>query len=194
MNKKDVFLFDIIKKASKEKEHQWETFYKLIDKEISSAVPITFDGLAALDARDGDNFVITIERDTEFDFNPKIVLNGKKITLTIRGSGNLGSSVEDVTFPGGDKPLFKIGKGAVLILENIAIKTKSLIRMINGCVVQLNGGILVFKHSVIINECYMGGSNQHIFPDSPPSFTLGKTITGMYCDIVTGNGKSIVCN
>jgi len=63
--------------------------------------------------------------------------------------------------------------------------------MINGCVVQLNGGILVFKHSVIINECYMGGSNQNIF-NTPPNFTLGNTITGMYCDIVTGDGKSIV--
>ena len=194
MNKREVFLFDIIKRASKEKEYRWETLNKLIDKEISSAVPITFDGLAALDARDGDNFVITIERDTVFDSNPKIVLNGKKITLTIRGSGSLGSSVEDVTFPGGDKPLFKIGKGVVLILENIAIKTKSLIHMSDGCVVQLNGGILVFKHSVIINECYMGGSSQNIFSDASPSFTLGKTINGMYCDIVTGDNKSIVCN
>ena len=191
MNKKEVSLFDIIKKASKKKEHQWETLYKLIEEEISSAVPITFDSLAALNSSDKGNFVISIDRDTKFDFNPKIVLNGKKTTLTIKGSGNLGSSVEDVTFPGGKNPLFKIGEGAVLILENIAIRTKRLIRMINGCVVQLNGGILVFKHSVIINECYMGGSNQNIF-NTPPNFTPGERITGMYCDIVTGDSKSIV--
>ena len=190
--KKKVFLFDIIKRASREKEHRWDSLYKRIDEEISSAVPITFDDLAAIDSREGDNFVISIEQDTEFDLNPKVVLGGKKITLTIRGSGKSDRSVEDVTFPGGEKPLFKIGRGAVLILENIAIKTKSLIRMINGCVVQLNGGILVFKRSVIVNQCYAGGTIQRIFPDSPPCFTLGKDINGMYCDIVTGNGKSIV--
>ena len=184
--KKDISLFDIIKRAVREKEPQFETLNNLIDEKISSAVSITFDDLATLASRDGDNFAISIEQDTEIDLNT-IVFDDKKTTITIRGSGKLSNAIEDVSFPGGKEPLFKIGKGTVLILENIALKAKSFI---SGCVVQLNGGILVFKHSVIVNECYMGGTNQRLSDE--PGFVSGKSVNSMFCDVVSGNGKGIV--
>jgi len=181
---KETFLFDLIKKAAEECG-PLEPVNRRIDREISLAAPISFDGLAALRPKDGDNFVVSVDRDTEVDPSA-LVFRDKKITVTIRGSGRLGTVVEDIIFPGGGDTVLDMGDGTVLILENVVLKSK---KFIFDCIVQVNGGVLVFKHGAIINEAIMGGTNQGL-----SGFVSGRSVSSMYCDVVGGNDEGIVYN
>jgi len=178
---REAFLFDVIKKAVGECG-PLEPVNRRIDREVSLAVPTTFDGLAALRPEDGGNFVVSVDRDTELD-RGRFVLGGGKITATIRGSGRLGDAVEDVAFPGGGEPAFEVGEGVVLVLENIALKAAEFI---DGGIVRLNGGVLVLKRGAIVNESVMGGTLQRLSGKS--GFVSGESVNSMYCGIVSGDG------
>ena len=172
-------LFDVITTAAGSEDPPYEAVNRSIEAEIAAAVPTTFRELGSLRLEDGNNFVITVDRDIVLNRRP-FDFADKKITLTIRGSGNSDSIVEDITFPGGKKSPFQIGKGTVLILENIVLEAK---RFIRDGVVQVNGGILVFKRAAIINQCYEQRCN---------GFTCGESINTWYLDVIESNGQGIV--
>jgi hypothetical protein len=123
-----------------EVKHTWfEAIDLLIPEVITSATPITLKELSKLSPNDGDNFTVLIEKDKKI--SPiSLDFKGKRVTVTVKGTGSLGTSVENISFSGRNGSMFKVGKGVVLILENIALIAK---RFTPDCVVQVNGGILV---------------------------------------------------
>ena len=126
-----------------------------IDSEINNAGPITFDELAGINPKeDGGSFVIDIRNDIRI--KPcKLDFHGIKTTITIRGTGNADkhSEMERVLLDShesifnNNKGKIIIGKGTVLILDEIQIVSENY----TGCVIEINGGILVLKNARIIN-------------------------------------------
>jgi len=172
-------LFDIITTASVSDAAPLEAVNHRIGTEIAAAVPITFEELASLCPKDGDNFVVSVDRDTVVNFAP-FVFADKKITITIRGIGSLDDTVWDISFPFREDPPFQIGNDTVLILENIALVAEEFI---SYGVVRLNGGILVLTHATIINEMYEQRAD---------GFDCGESINSWYCDVVESNDHGIV--
>jgi predicted transcriptional regulator len=165
------------------KQTWFEAIDLLIPEVITSATPITLNELSRLSPNDGDNFVVLIKKKKKI--SPiSLDYKGKRVTVTVRGTGSLGNTVEDISFSGRNGSMFKVGKGVVLILENIALIAK---KFTLDCVVQVNGGILVIKRSVIKNQYFTGGSNQNYGPYR--GFDSGKRVNGMFCDVLRKNRK-----
>jgi hypothetical protein len=149
-----------------------------IDGVISSATPITLSGLPDIQESGETNFVVSVERDTEIN-TCVLDFKGKKTTLIIRSSGD---TVITLTSTDEEHPMFTVGEGVTLILENIRLKTKQVI--LEG-MIRLHGGFLVLKEeSSLLNFCF---STARTRLTVEPGFIGGENVSENFIDVIEGD-------
>jgi hypothetical protein len=146
---------------------------------ISSAIPITLSGLPDIQENGETNFVVSVEGDMEINAC-LLDFKGKKTTLIIRSSGD---TVNTLTSTDEATPMFTVGEGVTLILENIRLKTK---QAIPDGIINLNGGFLVLKENYSLsNFCYCTDGSTSLTDE--PGFIGEEDVSSVFIDVIGGD-------